>query len=505
MVFDYFNDNAVLHDAIYFGVGNTGSYRWNNLKLYIGTPLSGVLTITWEYYSPTGWKTLPVTDGSAGFTVSGERIVAFEPPSDWQKAVLSGTEAAYIRARISSRTSITEGGAQSTQVVSNRDRGITVTGYSSGTPCTMQDVYNADVAGGWGICTKNGDTQYRIRTNLFVGDSMGADNRRLSATGVSSYFSLLNVDLTVDGAVSNTGVFKIGELIDSVKCITQKPSTLNLTQLDTIIGAHYPCGGSFYVYGSLVYRMSSDVTIIDAVNSTFYNSSSLLTYQWAKTRIARCNLISDGWESGIMLSYPATVKDVTINMIYATRIWVGGALDPIDIEDPKFINCTYVLMVQGSSTTAERVLNYINAETEAWTVFWAIAAMNVVVNRQYSFNLNVMDGFGMPISGAIVTMQNKDGVVVFSGLTDSNGDIPRQIVTTNVYKYASGLNPGTTSDTPKNPFTLSVNKSGYIQQKMQLQIGKKFDGVIKLQPNRGVDLITGCPVHYISDGIYLSI
>jgi hypothetical protein len=369
----------------------------------------------------------------------------------------------------------------------------------------MQDVYNADVAGGWGICTKNGDTQYRIRTNLFVGDSMGADNRRLSATGVSSYFSLLNVDLTVDGAVSNTGVFKIGELIDSVKCITQKPSTLNLTQLDTIIGAHYPCGGSFYVYGSLVYRMSSDVTIIDAVNSTFYNSSSLLTYQWAKTRIARCNLISDGWESGIMLSYPATVKDVTINMIYATRIWVGGALDPIDIEDPKFINCTYVLMVQGSSTTAERVLNYINAETEAWTVFWAIAAMNVVVNRQYSFNLNVMDGFGMPISGAIVTMQNKDGVVVFSGLTDSNGDIPRQIVTTNVYKYASGLNPGTTSDTPKNPFTLSVNKSGYIQQKMQLQIGKKFDGVIKLQPNRGVDLITGCPVHYISDGIYLSI
>lgn len=484
-VFDYFNDNAVLNDAIYFGVGNTGSYRWNNLKLYIGTPLAGVLTIIWEYYSPTGWKTLTVTDGSAGFTLSGERVVAFEPPSDWQKAVLSGTEAAYIRARISSRTSITEGGAQSFQIVSNRDRGITVTGYSTGTPCTIQDIYNADVAGGWGICSKNGDTQYRIRTNLFVGDSTSTDNRRLSAAGVSSYFSLLDVSLTIDGVLNNSGgVFKIGELADEIKCTTRKTATLNMTQLDVIIGAFYACSGSYYVYGSLVYRLSSDVPIIEAINSTFYNCSSLSSYQWSKSRFQRCNLLSNGFGTGLMLTYPATIKDVVLNMYYATRIWVGGTTGPIDMEDPKFVDCPYILQVQGSSTTTERIVNYINAETDSWNIYWAIAAMNVSVNRQYSFNLKIIDIDRNPVTGADVVLLDVNGTVVFLVTTDATGATPIRNVTTNTYKYASGLNPGVTSDlTPKNPFTLIVIKYGYVAISMVTTVSSKVNTSFSLSVN----------------------
>ncbi|RLF62128.1 MAG: hypothetical protein DRN16_02380, partial [Thermoplasmata archaeon] len=47
--FDYFSDDAVVDDAIYFG-WNGG--RWDSLKLYVGTAFQAdSVTFVWEYWN----------------------------------------------------------------------------------------------------------------------------------------------------------------------------------------------------------------------------------------------------------------------------------------------------------------------------------------------------------------------------------------------------------------------------------------------------------------------
>jgi len=48
---------------------------------------------------------------------------------------------------------------------------ITVTGYTEETPCTFEDIYQADQAGGWGVVTKQGDVQYAIDARLKIGNA----------------------------------------------------------------------------------------------------------------------------------------------------------------------------------------------------------------------------------------------------------------------------------------------------------------------------------------------
>jgi len=121
--FDYFNDAPA--------VGNTfelGSNRiWKDIKFYVGTPMNGTPTFVWEYKTTSGtWATLKVLNGDA-FTKSGEQIVSFTPPKDWQGAY-NDRPLHRIRCRLTGVTGVTEGGAQSTQKVQCGNMAFRVTG-----------------------------------------------------------------------------------------------------------------------------------------------------------------------------------------------------------------------------------------------------------------------------------------------------------------------------------------------------------------------------------------
>ena len=62
--FDYFSDTAQVDDAIYFGAGEAGRFKWKDLTLYVGTALAGTgITLAWEYYDHNhNWSPLTVTD-----------------------------------------------------------------------------------------------------------------------------------------------------------------------------------------------------------------------------------------------------------------------------------------------------------------------------------------------------------------------------------------------------------------------------------------------------------
>lgn len=95
-----------VNDAYYFG----SLYQFDTLRVNIGTQGAGTWTITWEYRkSDSTWAALSgVADGTNGFRAApGNRDVTFTVPSDWMIDAVKRIEAYWIRARVSSYTSVT--------------------------------------------------------------------------------------------------------------------------------------------------------------------------------------------------------------------------------------------------------------------------------------------------------------------------------------------------------------------------------------------------------------
>jgi len=49
---------------------------------------------------------------------------------------------------------------------------ITVTGYTEETPCTFEDIYQADQSGGWGVVSKQGTVQYLFDCRVYIGNGV---------------------------------------------------------------------------------------------------------------------------------------------------------------------------------------------------------------------------------------------------------------------------------------------------------------------------------------------
>ena len=93
----------ILEDAYYFGHNEEfGQLRLDLSQLGVGT-----WTIDWEYWTGSAWASLSgVSDGTSGFTSDG--VVSWTIPGDWADTTINGQGPfRFIRARVSSFTSIT--------------------------------------------------------------------------------------------------------------------------------------------------------------------------------------------------------------------------------------------------------------------------------------------------------------------------------------------------------------------------------------------------------------
>ena len=82
-----------INDAFYIGNAD----KFSGVSITMGTP--GVGTgVTWEYWDGSAWSTLSTTDGTAGFTATGE--LTFDPPDDWAKTIVVASSYYWIRARV---------------------------------------------------------------------------------------------------------------------------------------------------------------------------------------------------------------------------------------------------------------------------------------------------------------------------------------------------------------------------------------------------------------------
>jgi hypothetical protein len=74
----------------------------------IGVAGVGSWAVTWEYYDGSSWTALSnVDDRTSAFSILGRNIITWDVPTDWATTTVVSKSAYWVRARVSSFTSIT--------------------------------------------------------------------------------------------------------------------------------------------------------------------------------------------------------------------------------------------------------------------------------------------------------------------------------------------------------------------------------------------------------------
>ena len=75
----------------------------------------------------------------------------------------------------------------------------------------------------------------------------------------------------------------------------------------------------------------------------------------------------------------------------------------------------------------------------------------------FTYNLQVLDTAGIPISGATTQLINASGSTIFNTTTNISGNIPTQEATLFLRNISGGLGPVQNL----SPYTLSISRTGY--------------------------------------------
>jgi len=328
---------------------------------------------------------------------------------------------------------------------------ITVTGTNAGAPWTFLDIYNADVAGGWGVVTKtSGDSQFQFNAKIVIGNNVLAttftdtNKQIVFLAGLASpLIEVKNVAVLTLGQAFNVAN-KIGmygcEIITLENTANtgiiqgQGTGTARADVYSTVFKAPYHNSATFY--GIISMYPTTPVNMWGCVfdGATLYN---------IRADVYNCRILNSRYY-GLLLPLSGTTMDI----IYISNI---------PTADLYFAALTYTIRnVQSLVRTAfirmhstNGILYAIDCEPSQWLFTWG--AINPIVYRQYTWNTLIKDNVGLPIQNANVTLIRADGTPAFTALTAADGTITEQTVTRGYYTQATG---NTLND--YGPFTLEV-------------------------------------------------
>lgn len=497
--FDFFANSPSVNDAIYFSYMSYNPFRgtgcWHNLTINVGTARTNSGVGIWEYWNGSAWTTLTVTDNTNGFTNTGDNTVLFSIPTDWKERVLTGssyTSNIYlVRYRLSDVTGIVEGGANTTTKVRVNSNTVVITGYSSSTPCGLLDIYNADIAGGWGIVTKDSptssdvSTRYLINANLEIGD-YGT---------TPSYFKDTDKDIRFCGQIINTsqGFFTLGTTFsgtylgnptDGCYLNTRCPSTGRLYS----ISLGYSGSGTYYsnLYNShiacpdyfVIATTSTGIHVLKDVHMRMETTSSGVNLV-GNLYIDRLTI--NGTTDGFRLG---NLRNTYINDVAVIQCTNGAYLGFASANTYCTVNNLSLKGVTNSfSFTTSGVSNWgvtlidssgfditkvIRSTTTTYTDTW--------LKEVYTVNLQIVDKRNIAIVGANVWLTDRYGYRI-KGITNSLGNVSLlpTVNTANIY----------TSPTPigivrSNPFVLEIMADGYQTYKSTFTVDEKKEMTITL-------------------------
>ena len=481
--FDYFEDDAVVNDTIYFG-WNKG--RWNSLKLYIGTPfVADNVTFVWEYWNGNEWANLSVVDNTNGFTNLGEHTVEFTPPTNWRCKTLmfSGSrkyDTFWIRCRIAEVTNITEGGAQSTTTAKHKRYEIEVTGDYSAYTNIFKKIYDADQTNGWGL-TNLTEKGVQINCNVGFGDGSTTTIVKTQKESVSVRYDNIWIKPKCNftaGILTEAGYTRYGSRIE-----------VGARGLD--YGMVWSGGVAKFYDTQILHSgepfwprkivFSGNVDFQDVILEGFTKFSPWST----EFNVKRFKMKGGQWSG----AYIGTVEDVIVQSDTdntVSVVWVFTAKG---------------LKVEGTAPHPYRIwkayATLIDCEVSDDIDDWSFCCSpGYWVKIQNSFNLKLIDNNNNPIEGATVTLKNNNGTEVFSATTNSEGVIPEQLVTRTYFEMNDTY---TATKTDYNPFTLTISHQDYPPKEYVITIDSPINWTISLKDRpKGSGIISVYGTEYSS-------
>ena len=337
---------------------------------------------------------------------------------------------------------------------------IIIVGFNESFPCTFEDIYQADIANGWGVVSKQGDNQYEFRCKLQIGDGTNETwlidaNKAISHTIDDDFINILA-----------NGHFRCGVVVDGTNRTTKDGCFIYTTSTNKHI-IEFSDTGMLELFS----------TTVSAEASTIIYSMSDNTHH----KIWNCNFIHTKVQG-----LPPLVDFYRVN-------WQSSLAGPrfthTFADDIRITNCTQGLQLTGIFTPIT-IKNYemigedtsfrcfkLSANVYAvnvkckWKVFWSFINDGKIY-RQYTFTLKVVDEDGNPISSARVSVYNRSGCLEFEDITDANGRIPTHIITRGYYDQAHG-----SELVDFSPHTLVIEKEGYETYKTQFTPTKAIEAI----------------------------
>lgn len=481
--FDYFLDSCVAGDCVYFLATDTKAFK--DIVLYVGTAFAATsVEFIWEYSTGNGtWAALENVVNGDALLSTGEQIITFDIPKLWKSTgrhtssplVNMPRSGGYIRCRIVSVNTPTEGGAQSTQTVQTGANLLTVDSGSE----TFSTIRSADVSGGWGVTdvSPSGNT-IEIYCNITI-----ASGATLSQTLKSLEF--INIQLT------NNGTFQLGTYSSTYDYSYNGCYTYSYGFQYGGGTSHFLGLGMYKIYDSKLYcvypgrifnttdNYATGSEMRDSTIEGFYQNLALnnmvvdrcrFTGQtsWAVSASKTNPTILEMWTSGNFFlgqqsSASETIENITADYISAYSVYVAR---DIYLINPALVNVNPLRVSFYALGGGDHDVNY---------------------HTQFRLDLKVVDNNGNAISGAGVVIIDVDGTEIFSGATDASGNIAQQVLTKQI-DFFNDPNPATsiTISTPtetyvKTPHTITISATGYQTKTMVLTMDRRREEIVVLE------------------------
>ena len=481
--FDLFEDAIGAGDCLYFSSG-AGVGNFADVQVTVGTPIAATgLVLAWEYQlANVTWATLTVVDPSSGFTVAGTHRITFTPPLDWAYQYWSGFKPLglqpylFVRCRVVSVTSSTEGGRHTTNRVQVGDNAVHFQGGSAGSRNTMAGAYAASVAGGWGVITRVGNAlpEYHLNAHLVMDAASYNDftSEMVGLVGFGNRFVLTGGD-TNFGRGSGTSRAYYGPRFAN-------GWTMNGGTMFAIKAGATPAFGVSYTTRMLAGSWTGGATIqvqagtyvgMDLQGVGFgLDSAPKITWPASGLVLVACRIQASQRYGVVPASLPAAHTLYWTSNSYQSPFFDGGQ---VLYELDGFLDGYCHFRGTGGQVNG-RLRDCAGAELLTTVDHYHSSLPSGYLNVEWSLWLTVLGSTGAPLQGATVVIKDVDGTTVYSGTTDANGQVPIQyLVQKQLWDDHAGSYWGPNNRiTTLTPHTVTITAAGYADRTLTLTMDR---------------------------------
>jgi hypothetical protein len=442
---DLFSDTAIVNDFVMFSFGQLIG-KVNAIKINIDTPLVATsIDGVWEYTSGgtnqvPSWKTLTVTDNTNKFQNSGENEITFDVPEDWENFNYTkrGVNIYYcfqLRFRITSLTGLTEGGKLVNTTDTSQCKPYSIYALSfddPNNPLTMSQIYAADVAGGWGVVTNIGN-QFTFNCNLnYYGGVWYFESKNEQIQFLMNWFWLgdyrneSNFGELISGSKVRFGsrVMFIGNNVNypSQRYITGENSKIYNTEFRIVQQGTHSAGFNGYWSGGVGSRKGQslyDVYVEGFRHLDFRNENVIIGVRTNSNGFSGCQIETPGaimYKCSIDSGFNGVRTNTSNPNDYIHECDLSGAIypnNPFWATDLAIFHFYHVDCYYGNKTTSEIVAWNHSSSPDT--------SGDHKVFDVSSFLLQVLDVNKNAISGATVTLKDKNGDTVLDLTTQEDG------------------------------------------------------------------------------------